>query len=138
MELASPGGMTTGRLLIAQGVVRAVLGALEGLAALEALDRHKRFLAAFVAKDDRNAANFLEALAEHLAAQRPELLPLAPVALEKLYDGDVLSEEQILNWFDKAAEKATEKARESMRVFVDWLRVADVEGNDEDEGESEE
>ncbi|KAJ3109843.1 hypothetical protein HDU97_000073 [Phlyctochytrium planicorne] len=46
-----------------------------------------------------------------------------------LYNGDILEEEFILDWFDRTASPV----RDSLETFVTWLRSAEEEDDDEDD-----
>jgi eIF4-gamma/eIF5/eIF2-epsilon/Domain found in IF2B/IF5 len=54
----------------------------------------------------------------------------APLALEALYDADVITEEAILQWYDGVEGNAGVKAK--AKVFCEWLKNAD-EDEEEDE-----
>ena len=58
------------------------------------------------------------------------LLKSVPLALEALYDADVLSEDTILAWYNGPEGNADVKAKS--KTFIEWLLSADEE-EEEDE-----
>ena len=76
-----------------------------------------------------------------LVEDAPELLKGLPVALKVLYDADVVEEGPLCAWFDNgaAAKKFGVSAADAKRVrekafaFVDWLRNAEDEEEEDDE-----
>lgn len=68
--------------------------------------------------------------------------------LKTLYDTDVIDEEVIVAWYDKASAAsildvpapAAKAVRDVAKQFVDWLKqyADDSEEDDEEEGEEEE
>lgn len=123
MELASPAGKVMGKLLISQGVISALLGDLKVNEALEAVERHSAFLKELMRRDERNPSNLLDAFEDFLSQKRRELMPYAPVLLEKFYDCEVFDEPEILHWFEK--EDSSEPVRSQSVSFIRWLKEAD-------------
>lgn len=63
-----------------------------------------------------------------------EALKEVPLVLNALYDGDVLDEESIVQWYDEAVAAAGEtrsQVLKNARKFVEWLQSA--ESGDEDD-----
>ena len=68
----------------------------------------------------------------------PAMYPDSQV-LKELYDGEVLSEEAILQWADEKAE-ATEEERAFLSKaapLIQWLRTAESDEEEEGEGDDE-
>lgn len=64
---------------------------------------------------------------------------------QRLYERDVLGEEAILGWWEKAEaegegeeDEEMKKVREKTKVFVEWLQEAESEESSEEEDDSEE
>lgn len=62
--------------------------------------------------------------------------------LKKLYDSDIVDEEVILKWYDAGAscnsdvgvsKAAGTVVREQAKPFVEWLREAEEESDEDDE-----
>ena len=62
------------------------------------------------------------------ALSAPERLKAVPVALEGLYDEDVLEEAFLLAWASGVEGDAQVKAK--AKPFIDWLQTADDEEED--------
>lgn len=74
-------------------------------------------------------------------AKEAGVLKVVPHVLKYLYDSDLLEEEAIMTWYNaKPTLDSDAKVKEAAKVFVDWLKTADEESEedgDEDDGGEE-
>ncbi|MES1919979.1 Eukaryotic translation initiation factor 5A-1, variant 2 [Bonamia ostreae] len=128
MELASPSGKILGKLVILQGVIQAMFGGApkeSNRSVLAIIEKQRDFLSELMAADERNPANFLVALEDLVRNKRSDLLKGLPMFLEKLYDLEILGEEEMIKWFENVEDD--DKVSLSCGVFVDWLKEAETE-----------
>eukprot|EP00755_Sulcionema_specki_P004149 Sspe_Gene.29377::Locus_13891_Transcript_2_2_Confidence_0.800_Length_1114::g.29377::m.29377/K03262/EIF5; translation initiation factor 5 len=82
-------------------------------------DVFKRFVAP---ETEKHVISTLEVF----VASKPELINKFPMALKKLYDFDIISEESIMKWASKPPKKVepevAEEIREKTAPFLDWLK----------------
>lgn len=72
-----------------------------------------------------------------LVAANEALKKSVPHILKGLYDEDVVDEEILLAWHAKKSKGETLKVKEAAKVFIDWLKNAEEESDEEDEEESD-
>lgn len=65
----------------------------------------------------------------------PVVLKVVPHVLKYLYDEDAVEEEVILKWHSTKSRGDSAKVKESAKVFVEWLRNADEESEEDGDGE---
>ncbi|KAK1614751.1 hypothetical protein QYE76_020268 [Lolium multiflorum] len=87
--------------------------------------KNREYLAAAV-PDEGAQILLLQAIGSYCSECSAEALKEVPVVLKVLYDGDVLEEETIVQWYDEAvAAGECSKAVENARRFVEWLQSAE-------------
>jgi translation initiation factor 5 len=87
--------------------------------------KNKEYLAA-AAPDEGAQMLLLQAIGSFCGKCSAEALKEVPVVLKFLYDGDVLEEETIVQWYDEAvAAGKYSQAVEKARRFVVWLQSAE-------------
>lgn len=79
---------------------------------------------------------FLGGLERLLGTEKPELIPAVPKILMTIYDKDLVSEEAILNWGSKVSKKyvpkdVSKKVRKAAKPFIEWLKEAEEESDEE-------
>lgn len=72
-----------------------------------------------------------------------QLLPKAALIIKSFYDNDILEEEAILEWADKASKKHVDEnvarqIHERVAPVINWLRTAEEESDEEEEEEDDE
>lgn len=72
-----------------------------------------------------------------------ELLNKSPLVLKEFYDNDIVEEEIIIAWSEKASKKYVDKKisktiREKVDPFIQWLKEASEDDDDDDEDDDEE
>lgn len=103
---------------------------------LEQLDEHLGLLVKLIHGDEEFEKDFLGGLERFLGTEKPELIPVLPKILVKLYDKEVVSEEVILLWGSKVLKKyvpkeTSKKVRKAAKPFIQWLKEAEEESDDE-------
>lgn len=103
---------------------------------LEQLDEHEGLLIKLIDGQNSFEKAFLGGLERFLGLEKPDLIPLVPKILVKLYDKEVISEEEILNWGSKVSKKyvskdISKKVRKAAKPFIKWLKEADEESDEE-------
>ena len=96
--------------------------------------------------DRATSVQFLCGVEELLGSTRKELLSAVPHVLKQLYDDDVCEEDSIVGWWESPPESSwlvkkevAVAVRGKAKVFVDWLKTAEDDGEDEgEEGDEEE
>lgn len=119
-----------------QDVMNALLEALfggVGKGFTKEVVKNKKYLA--VAVPDEGAQTLLVQAIEAFGGKcNPEALKEVPVVLKALYDGDILDEETIVDWYnDAVAAGKDSQVVKNAKPFVEWLQSAesDEEGDDE-------
>jgi len=79
---------------------------------------------------------------ERLVDQNDKLLPKVAFILKAFYDEDIVEEDVLLAWGEKASKKYVDKAkskeiRKQAAPFLNWLKEAEEESSDEDEEDDE-
>jgi len=81
---------------------------------------------------------------EKLCQLMPAVIPALPSFLNGLYDGEVLDEDILIQWYKhsksepdassktKFNPKVSKAIRDSAKVFIEWLQNADMESDDDD------
>ncbi|XP_011643925.1 translation initiation factor eIF-2B subunit epsilon [Pogonomyrmex barbatus] len=70
---------------------------------------------------------------EDVASTTAELLPYTPHLLHQFYDRDILSEEKILQWYEKypnSKYSPRDKVRTAVQPFIKWLREAEEDSSE--------
>lgn len=103
---------------------------------VDQIDEHKGLLGKMIASREAYEKAFLGGLERFLALEKPDLIPLVPKILFKVYDEDLVSEEVIIDWGSKVSKKyvskdLSKKVRKEAKSFVKWLKEADEESDDE-------
>ncbi|RKO92134.1 domain found in IF2B/IF5-domain-containing protein [Blyttiomyces helicus] len=98
----------------------------------------RRFL-----KDAKCQKGLLGGIERLVAVSHKELLPKVAIILKALYDEDLVEEEVLLAWGEKASRKYVEKKvskeiREKCAPFLTWLQEAEEEESDDEEESDEE
>ena len=83
-------------------------------------------------RTDKDSSIFFGCLEEIIARRNPDLLlPKTYMILEAIYDLDIASEEQILNWYNTESDKAllllrdeAEQVRKKAAPFIKWLELS--------------
>ncbi|CAL4890025.1 unnamed protein product [Urochloa decumbens] len=118
-----------------QDVMNALLDALfdgVGKGFAKEVVKNKKYLAAAV--PDEEAQTLLVKAIETFGGKcNPEALKEVPVVLKALYDGDVLEEETIVDWYNAAvAAGKNSQVVKNAKPFVEWLQSAESEEEDDE------
>jgi len=92
----------------------------------------------------KSPAIFLGCVEELVGVIEPKLLSRTPLILKELFDAEVLSEEDIIAWFDMPPEnswlvnkRVAVQVRQKADPLVTWLKEAESESDEEDDEESD-
>lgn len=108
----------------------------------KAVSKKLSFLTAFVKAGKEAQTALLAGIEVFAGVTFPAARKDVALVLKKLYDSDVVEEEKILEWFDAGAEvnsdlgvpkEGGEAVREQAKPFVEWLRSAEEESDEDDE-----
>ena len=121
--------------------VTALLDAGPSAAPLKAQVTSRAAALKAAAPDAAGAAALLAALEAFLADAPPATLKGTALALKELYDADVVDEPALVAWYDApaAARKFgvspddAKAVRKAAHAFVDWLRNAESDDDDDEE-----
>ncbi|KAK3131839.1 hypothetical protein QOZ80_6AG0512170 [Eleusine coracana subsp. coracana] len=92
--------------------------------------KNKKYLAAAV-PDEESQTFLVRAIEEFGGKCSAEALKEVPVVLKALYDGDVLEEETIVEWYDAAVAAGRDsQVLKNAKPFVEWLQSAESEEED--------
>ncbi|KAF3924865.1 hypothetical protein ABW21_db0204971 [Orbilia brochopaga] len=89
---------------------------------------------------DRHEKAFLGGLERLIGKEYPDLLSSLPTILHQIYEKEIVSEEAILKWGEKASKRyvdtaTSKKVKKAAEPFLTWLKEADEDETDEDEDE---
>ncbi|CAN6230312.1 unnamed protein product [Urochloa humidicola] len=94
--------------------------------------KNKKYLAAAVPDEDSQTL-LVQAIEAFGGKCNPEALKEVPVVLKALYDGDVLEEETIVDWYNAAvAAGKNSQVVKNAKPFVEWLQSAESEEEDDE------
>lgn len=91
-----------------------------------------------VAKKEEDQVDFIKCLQKDLAHRNNGAIILAAIC-QRLYQDDVLEEDAYLSWWEQAEslgeteDAELKKVRQKTAVFIDWLKDAESESDDEEE-----
>jgi translation initiation factor 5 len=89
--------------------------------------KNKKYLAAAV-PDEESQSLLVQAIEEFGGKCSAEALKEVPVVLKALYDGDILEEESIVEWYNGAvAAGRNSQVVKNAKPFVEWLQSAESE-----------
>ncbi|GJN29400.1 hypothetical protein PR202_gb17625 [Eleusine coracana subsp. coracana] len=89
--------------------------------------KNKKYLAAVV-PDEESQTLLVRAIEEFGGKCSAEALKEVPVVLKALYDGDVLEEETIVEWYNAAVAAGRDsQVLKNAKPFVEWLQSAESE-----------
>ncbi|CAN6237137.1 unnamed protein product [Urochloa humidicola] len=118
-----------------QDVMNALLDALfdgVGKGFAKEVVKNKKYLAAAVPDEDAQTL-LVKAIEAFGGKCNPEALKEVPVVLKALYDGDVLEEETIVDWYNAAvAAGKNSQVVKNAKPFVEWLQSAVSEEEDDE------
>ncbi|KAL5216596.1 hypothetical protein ABZP36_007997 [Zizania latifolia] len=127
-------GLMTSSALPPQDVMNALFDALFGglgKGFAKEVVKKKKFLAAAV-PDESAQVVLLQALVAFGAKSSADAVKEVPIVLKALYDGDVLDEEVIVQWYNEAVAGGKEtQVVKNAKPFVEWLQSADSESEEE-------
>ncbi|KAL5463540.1 hypothetical protein EMCRGX_G032443 [Ephydatia muelleri] len=111
---------------------------------LSQIKEYRPILVPFVYNNRKAQKNLLSAFEQLVGTCYPkELLPKVPLILKSFYDNDLLEEEALQEWADKASKKNPKKEwvgqiYERAAPFIKWLQTAEEESSEEELSEEEE
>jgi translation initiation factor 5 len=84
---------------------------------------------------DKHEKAFLGGIERFVGNDKPELIPQVSAILLKVYENDLVSEDQLKAWCSKASKKyvdlkVSKSVRKSAEQFKDWLENEDSEDED--------
>lgn len=99
--------------------------------------KRARLLAKF-GRSEKHQKSILGALERLIGLSHPALLKKVPIILKVFYDADLIEEEVIIKWGEKASKKyvdrkTSEKVKEAAKPFIDWLENAEIEESEEED-----
>jgi translation initiation factor 5 len=87
-------------------------------------------------KNEKGQAGVLNGVVQ-LIGKDEALRKNSPHILKGLYDEDVVEEEALIKWHDKKSKGDTAKVKEASAVFINWLKNAEEESDEDDEEDSD-
>lgn len=103
---------------------------------IEQIEEHLGLLAKLIRHDEDLEKAFLGGLERYLGLENQALIPLLPKILVTIYDKDLITEEVIVSWGSKVSKKyvpkdISKKVRRAAKPFINWLKEADEESDEE-------
>lgn len=118
-----------------QDVMNALLEALfdgVGKGFAKEVVKNKKYLAVAV-PDEAAQVLLVQAIEAFGGKCNPEVLKEVPVVLKALYDGDILEEETIVDWYNAAVAAGKDsQVVKNAKPFVEWLQSAESEEEDDE------
>ncbi|KAF3915267.1 hypothetical protein AA313_de0200506 [Arthrobotrys entomopaga] len=92
---------------------------------------------------ERHEKAFLGGIERLVGKSFPALIPSMPTILHQIYDSEIVSEEAILKWGEKASKRyvdtaTSKKVKGASASFLKWLKEADEDEDDSEEEEDDE
>ncbi|RKP13980.1 translation initiation factor [Piptocephalis cylindrospora] len=93
-------------------------------------------------KTEKDQKSLLGGLERLFGLTFPSLLPKLPIVLKVLFDADLIDEEVLLKWGEKASKKYVDKSiskkvKTAAIPFLNWLEEAEEESDDDEDEESD-
>ena len=100
------------------------------------IEEHAPFLQKLL-KDEEFEKNFLGGIERFLGIDHPDMIPALPKILVQLYNNDIISEDEIINFGSKCSKKfvpkeVSKKVRRAAKPFITWLKTAEEDDEDEE------
>lgn len=109
------------------------------------LQKKASIIKTVVGNTDAAARSFISAVEVFVCKDHPEALNWVPHMFQAFYDEEILSEDQIITWWDSDPETSFSVGVESGKMirdkclkFVDWLKTAEEESEGDEEEEEDE
>ncbi|EWC47022.1 hypothetical protein DRE_03784 [Drechslerella stenobrocha 248] len=95
-----------------------------------------------IGASDRHERAFLGGIERLIGKDYPELLPSLPTVLHNIYDKEIVSEDAILKWGEKASKRyvdtaTSKKVKAAAAPFLTWLQEADEDDSEDDDEDDE-
>lgn len=84
-----------------------------------------------VVQDENSQSMLLGAIEAFCNHARPEAVKEVALVLKVLYDEDILEEDIIFQWYDKSSVGNTSQIWKNVKPFVEWLKSAEAESDEE-------
>lgn len=105
-----------------------------------AIEKHSPVLRKLLGDSTQQVTQLLNSIEYFVGeAWNAAFLPVTPHVLKSLYEEDVLTEQQLIDWFDMpsdnpllSAKNVSDLVRMKANVFVEWLKTADDDEEEED------
>lgn len=97
------------------------------------VEKKKSYLASIIAGDEGSQLLLLRAIEAFCGKSRPSALKEVALVLKGLYDGDVLEEEYIVQWYEEGVSGANKKSQiwKNAQPFITWIQSAESESEEE-------
>ena len=97
------------------------------------VEKKKSYLASTIAGDEGSQLLLLRAIEAFCGKSRPSALKEVALVLKGLYDGDVLEEEYIVQWYEEGVSGANKKSQiwKNAQPFITWIQSAESESEEE-------
>nr|CAN64883.1 hypothetical protein VITISV_030619 [Vitis vinifera] len=98
------------------------------------VEKKKSYLASTIAAGDEGSQLLLlRAIEAFCGKSRPSALKEVALVLKGLYDGDVLEEEYIVQWYEEGVSGANKKSQiwKNAQPFITWIQSAESESEEE-------
>ena len=95
--------------------------------------KKKSHLAAAVAEGEQSQLHLLQAIEKFCGKSKTSAMKEVALVLKALYDGDVLEEEFIVQWYQEGLKGGNKDSQiwKNARPFIDWLQSAESESEEE-------